>query len=211
MKPPGAVRWSEGMFLRPQHFQQGDLFHAEHSRYLVGVLHPFPWGVRRCSIDTDALENEILRMEECELILPDGLVVRYPQAAESTERSFKDSFAPSMEALGVYVCVHALDERHGGLQRYGTREDASLHQHAASGPHAMPQRLRQAIREAAIQRNRQADIAVMEGSFRHVALLRLSRKPRRVFVRTLAEAATQARAQGNGRFAVLVSKPVGRG
>jgi type VI secretion system protein ImpJ len=123
MTPPGAVRWSEGMFLRPHHFQQSDLFHSLQLRSLAGVVQPFSWGVSTLSIDVDALENEVLRIERCELILPDGLVVRYPEAGELTERSFKDAFAPTMDSLGAHACVRAYDERHGALRRYATRDE----------------------------------------------------------------------------------------
>lgn len=120
MDATGAVRWTEGMFLRPQHFQQNDLFNAAQLRYVAGILHPFPWGVRRVEIDADALENEIVRVQRCELVFPDGLTLRAPEAAELRERSFKDAFAPTMDVLGVYTCVPRLDHQGRGLDRYAT-------------------------------------------------------------------------------------------
>jgi type VI secretion system protein ImpJ len=116
--PSAAVRWTEGMFLRPQHFQQSDLFGAAQLRYMAGILNPFPWGVRRVEIDADALENEIVRVLQCELVFPDGLTLQYPGAAELGEQSFKDAFEGTMESLGVYVCVPGIGARGTGGERY---------------------------------------------------------------------------------------------
>jgi type VI secretion system protein ImpJ len=123
MNPIGGVRWTEGMFLRPEHFQQSDLFHAGQRRYLAGVLNPFPWGVRRIEIDVEALENEILRVLRCEQVFPDGMVFQYPEAAQMVEQSFKDAFAATMESLGVYACVRTLADPGAGTHRYVMRAE----------------------------------------------------------------------------------------
>jgi len=120
MNPIGGVRWAEGMFLRPEHFQQNDLFQAAQRRYVAGILNPFPWGVRRIEVDVEALENEIFRILRCEQVFPDGLVFRYPEAGQVLEQSFKDAFAPTMESLGVYACVRTLGDRGGGKERFAT-------------------------------------------------------------------------------------------
>ncbi len=68
--------------LRPQHFHKATCFTSDQLTRMVGVLHPFPWGVRRIEIDIDALrERGCLRVQRCEVIFPDGLIFRYPEAA----------------------------------------------------------------------------------------------------------------------------------
>jgi type VI secretion system protein ImpJ len=123
MSSSNAVRWTEGMFLRPQHFQQSDLFNSAQLRYVAGTLHPFPWGVRRVEIDIDALENEIVRVNRLELVFADGLTVRYPEAAQLAEHSFKDAFAATMDSLGVFACVRSLEDRRAGLERYSAHAE----------------------------------------------------------------------------------------
>ncbi len=123
MQPPGPVRWGQGMFLLPQHFQQSDLHRASEQRYASAVGHPFPWGVRSLRIDIEALENDVFRVAACELVLSDGLVVRYPEAAEISEASFKDSFAATWESLHVYACVPTLDAISGGRRRFASRSE----------------------------------------------------------------------------------------
>lgn len=66
------VVWCEGMFLRPQHFQQQE-------RYLEQVRHqraqaPFHyyWGFRKLQIDTVALVQGLVVVTEAEGVFPDG-------------------------------------------------------------------------------------------------------------------------------------------
>ena len=112
------------MLLLPQHFQQSDLHHGAELRYATGLLHPYPWGVRSLRIDVDALETDVLRVSQCDVVLPDGTVVRHPDAAEVKEASFKDAFLPAMKSLGVWLCVPNLDGLNAGLRRYADREEA---------------------------------------------------------------------------------------
>ena len=44
------VLWGEGLFLRPQHFQQQDRYHEHRLHRSVKAVHPYAWGVDRLSI-----------------------------------------------------------------------------------------------------------------------------------------------------------------
>ena len=57
MNIPSKVLWGEGLFLRPQHFQQQDRYHEARLNETANALHPYCWGVRRLAIDTDALRR----------------------------------------------------------------------------------------------------------------------------------------------------------
>jgi len=66
------VVWCEGMFLRPQHFQQQE-------RYLERVRHQraqapanYFWGFRKLQLDTTALAQGVIALTEAEGIFPDG-------------------------------------------------------------------------------------------------------------------------------------------
>jgi len=124
MSMTGEVRWTEGMFLRPQHFQQADLHHAAQRHTLARLLSPYPWGVRRLEIDADALENEVVRIQRCELVFPDGLWFRYPEAGEIRDRSFREAFLPTLEAMRVYLATRNLDQPDAASQRYVSRRES---------------------------------------------------------------------------------------
>lgn len=77
---PAAIQWHEGMLLAPQHFQwlsrrQDALLH-----YHLSTASPFHWGVRHLRIDEARLSEGTFRVQSLEAVMPDGLIVSYPQA-----------------------------------------------------------------------------------------------------------------------------------
>ena len=70
-----AVHWSEGMFLRPHHFQAADRFWAENAGLHSQLDHPYGYGVHRISISNDALTNGILEVVGLAARLRDGTIV----------------------------------------------------------------------------------------------------------------------------------------
>lgn len=78
MIPTSKVLWGEGLFIRPQHFQQQDAYHEWRLTQAMTTLHPYAWGVRSTKIDTDALRAGRLRFIELQLILPDGEMYNAP-------------------------------------------------------------------------------------------------------------------------------------
>lgn len=72
------VVWSEGMFLRPQHFQQ-------HQRYVEGlvegrcsVLRSAPWGFKELEIDRQLLTLGKLALASARGVFPDGTPFHIP-------------------------------------------------------------------------------------------------------------------------------------
>ena len=45
------IVWSEGLFLRPQHFQQQDRYHEQYVEQRAGRLRSYPWGFTELKID----------------------------------------------------------------------------------------------------------------------------------------------------------------
>ncbi len=72
MIPTAKVLWGEGLFIRPQHFQQQDRYHEWRLAQAMTTMHPYAWGVRQIRIDMDALKAGRLRLLELQLVLPDG-------------------------------------------------------------------------------------------------------------------------------------------
>ncbi|MFM8332859.1 MAG: type VI secretion system baseplate subunit TssK [Candidatus Methylumidiphilus sp.] len=72
MSENSRVIWSEGMFLRPQHFQQ-------HDRYIEALVHgrceglrPFGWGFAALKLDRGQLAIGKLALSECRGVFPKG-------------------------------------------------------------------------------------------------------------------------------------------
>lgn len=72
------ILWGEGLFLRPQHFQQQALFHEQSLSQVLRQVHGNPWGVRRVALDVDALRGGQIRLETLEVVFQDGTQVEAP-------------------------------------------------------------------------------------------------------------------------------------
>lgn len=121
MKAYNPVRWAEGMFLTPQHFQQADLFQESRLWYHLSAINAFHWGAFSLEIDEDALENMVLRVNRCEVVLPDGQILDFPESAIIEEESFQDEFPATANELSVYLTLRAFNPEDGILERYDRR------------------------------------------------------------------------------------------
>ncbi|RIX42005.1 MAG: type VI secretion system baseplate subunit TssK [Rhodocyclales bacterium GT-UBC] len=109
MPSTNQVLWGEGLFLRPQHFQQQAL-HIE-SRLFEGLrqTHSHPWGARRVQLDIDALRGGIIRLKGLELTFRDGTQVNTPNAAPLPQsRNLADIAGISTETC-IYACLPMLN------------------------------------------------------------------------------------------------------
>lgn len=70
---PDAVQWSEGMLLSPQHFQQNDIHAQAMMQQRLASLTPHVWGVRHLKLDATRLADGIVKVAECDAVMPDGL------------------------------------------------------------------------------------------------------------------------------------------
>ncbi|WP_296944927.1 type VI secretion system baseplate subunit TssK [uncultured Massilia sp.] len=133
MNIPAKVLWGEGLFLRPQHFQQQDRYHEARLGETASALHPYCWGVRRLEIDADALRADVLRVVELALIFPDGEIVRAPGPDPLPQQVRLGDLPPDMQSLTFHAALPALklhgencaargDAAPAQLVRYGQRE-----------------------------------------------------------------------------------------
>lgn len=72
MTLPAKILWSEGLFLRPQHFQQQDRYHEARMHATALAAQPMLWGVQAMEIDTAALANGKLRLLALRAIFREG-------------------------------------------------------------------------------------------------------------------------------------------
>lgn len=141
---PSKVLWGEGLFLRPQHFQQQDRYHEARLNQTASALHPYAWGVRRMSIDQDALRNDILRLEQLSLLFPDGELYRAPEGdALPLQVRLSDlphsvqtvTYHAALPSLKVYGDNCASGEEPGDMRfARHERETQDLYTQAADAP-----------------------------------------------------------------------------
>lgn len=100
--------WSEGMFLRPQHFQQ-------HDRYLEALiedrcspLRPYAWGMRKLEINQEALGLGKIDIASCRAVLPDGTTLNIPHGDAAPQALELDS---NTRDQTIFICL--LEKRHG--------------------------------------------------------------------------------------------------
>ncbi|MDG9668066.1 type VI secretion system baseplate subunit TssK [Hahella sp. CR1] len=72
------VVWTEGMFLRPQHFQQQDRYHESLLEARCKPLKAFFWGFYDLEIDTQVLKLGKFSINRCRGIFPDGTPFNVP-------------------------------------------------------------------------------------------------------------------------------------
>ncbi|SIQ96093.1 type VI secretion system baseplate subunit TssK [Marinobacterium stanieri] len=72
------VAWLEGMFIRPQHFQQQDRYLEQMFSETRAQLHPYGWGVSALEFDDSALRLGKVVIRKCRAIMPDGSLIVIP-------------------------------------------------------------------------------------------------------------------------------------
>src|SRR4029078_9445123 len=79
------VVWSEGMFLRPQHFQQQERFFEFYAHSRALPMEAFFWGFRELGLDDDALALGRVAIASAQGILPDGTPFHVPAHGAAPE------------------------------------------------------------------------------------------------------------------------------
>lgn len=103
MRLPAKILWSEGLFLRPQHFQQQDRYHEARMHASVLAAQPMLWGVQSVEWDTAALANGKLRMLALRAIFREGELFDAPAS---------DPLPPAIDLTTLpaevqEICYHA--------------------------------------------------------------------------------------------------------
>ncbi len=130
------ILWGEGLFLRPQHFQQQDAYHESLVSDALLTAQPFGWGVRHLVVDNDALRGGILRIDHIDAVLPDG----------------ESYIAPDRDLLPPPV---ALDEIVGDES---TEFRLALHQMRQHGGNSVPEDNEQEQRRYVVSHQNSADL-----------------------------------------------------
>ncbi|TFW13909.1 type VI secretion system baseplate subunit TssK [Duganella callida] len=141
MSIPAKVLWGEGLFLRPQHFQQQDRYHEARLHHTAMALQPYLWGVREIRWDFDALKAGKLRLEALSLIFRDGEIIDAPASAPLPAAVDLTRIPPNVPTLTWHAALPSLaasgnTAMHGDASaaaRYGqsSRDTADMYTQAA--------------------------------------------------------------------------------
>ena len=82
MKTRNRVAWTEGMFLKTQHFQQADRWTEALVRERAAHIAPYPWGIVALRIDEAALGIGRIALSGLRCVLPDGTAINAPEDAD---------------------------------------------------------------------------------------------------------------------------------
>lgn len=75
------VVWSEGLFLRPHHFQQSDRYLENLLESRVRTITPYPWGFSVLEIDRDLAQQSRIGLRRAVGVMPDGTPFAMPDNA----------------------------------------------------------------------------------------------------------------------------------
>jgi type VI secretion system protein ImpJ len=120
MAGEGRVAWREGLFLRPQHFQQQDRHIDAQLRALAGGHGPYPWGVRELKVNGALAGLGKFAIERCVGVMPDGTPFSIPDSSPPPEPL--DVPAGERDAV-IYL---TLVPRQAGSTEFGAAENPQV-------------------------------------------------------------------------------------
>ncbi len=80
MHSDNKVLWSEGMFLRTQHFQQFDRYVERLARETVRSLRSFGFGFTSLRLDEALLKTGVVALSQASGLMPDGTLFNLPES-----------------------------------------------------------------------------------------------------------------------------------
>ncbi|HSC80419.1 MAG TPA: type VI secretion system baseplate subunit TssK [Chitinolyticbacter sp.] len=114
------VLWGEGMFLRPQHFQQQALLADNAVAEALQSVRRHAWGLRRLELDLAALRNGLIRADALDLIFHDGTQFAAP-AKEPLPLSRDLNELPQVNVeTTLYACLPNLNPYGGNTANADT-------------------------------------------------------------------------------------------
>jgi type VI secretion system protein ImpJ len=102
------IHWTEGMFLRPHHFQAADRYWAETLAASEQWDHDYNYGIRKLELSAEAIENYQIQVNACHARLRDGTLVSLEAGQELDRVDLKPAFAAE-SVVRVYLAVPKLN------------------------------------------------------------------------------------------------------
>ena len=102
MSKNARVIWSEGMFLRPQHYQQYTRYFENLVEQRSSILRPFSWGVVECQLDEKLLGLGKISIDKACGIFPDGTPFSIP---DNDEAPLAIDIPAELKESIIYLCI----------------------------------------------------------------------------------------------------------
>lgn len=99
------IHWQEGLFLQPHHFQRMQRSLEDEIASERRLAWPYPYGVIEARLSRDELENKRVRFDKLRAIMPSGLEVNYPAAAELPSLDIAQAFSKGAGSFTVSLGV----------------------------------------------------------------------------------------------------------
>ena len=93
------VHWSEGMFLRPHHFQAADRYWTELVQTSESWDHPYNYGLHRIDLSEEAIGNYQFQLNQCQARMKDGTIVSIEAGQEPDRVDLKGEIAGLQGAM----------------------------------------------------------------------------------------------------------------
>jgi type VI secretion system protein ImpJ len=117
------VHWSEGLFLKPHHFQATDRAWSELLQTSEQWDHQYNYGIRRIAISHEAIGNFQFQVNTCHARMKDGTIVALDPGQELDRVDLKEAFAKE-STVRVYLALPKLKigsvnvDANAGKQRF---------------------------------------------------------------------------------------------
>jgi len=119
------VHWSEGMFLRPHHFQAADRHWTDALRTSEQWDQQYYYGIRQLELSTEAIANYQVQVNVCHARMKDGTLITIDPGQELDRVALNEAFATEPAVL-VYLAVPKLKM---GSVNVATGADAGKHRY----------------------------------------------------------------------------------
>ncbi|ABM01890.1 hypothetical protein DUF876 [Psychromonas ingrahamii 37] len=110
-----SIYWNQGLFLKPQHFQQLDRYTSTMSNLYSKVRSGVESGISELKFDLSALKTGLLVIEKLECILEDGSLLLYPGNCQIPPlRLDKEQFDDSGN-LNIFIALAPISAEQNNL------------------------------------------------------------------------------------------------
>ena len=112
-----SLYWNQGLFLKPQHFQQLELQATSVANAFSKIRTGINCGLSKLKIDENALKTNMLVITELECVLSDGTLLIFPGNCTLTPVKLDTSNADTLGHISVSIAVSPLLEQASNLTR----------------------------------------------------------------------------------------------
>ena len=120
MSLSNRVLWKEGLFIRPQHFQQESRFLTSQLKQVIDIS-AYNLGFEKIAVDQQQLSFGKFGITECKGVMPDGTLFDLPLTD-----SLPSSISVSSNFVGetIYLCLPIITNGEGEIKYSSNRSES---------------------------------------------------------------------------------------